>query len=105
MQRHKRADLVDRHVDFHRTAPLTVTAYTVTPGAFGVLECLVGGFDHLFRRSVLYAALRHTHTDGDRHFGRAFARSALASLLVTLRTLLRVTQVQTVMLDGLTHLL
>lgn len=105
MQRHKRADLVGRHVDFHRTAPLTVTAYTVTPGAFGVVERLVGGFDHIFRRSVLYAALRHAHADGDRHFRCTFARSALPSLLVTLRTLLRITQVQTVLLDGLTHLL
>ena len=105
MQRHKRADLVGRHVDFNRTAPLTVTAYTVTPGAFGVVERLVGGFDHIVRRSVLYAALRHAHADGDRHFRCTFARSALPPLFVTLRTLLRVTQVQTVLLDGLTHLL
>lgn len=52
---------------------------------------------------MLYASIRNTHADGDRHFGRAFARSTLPSLLVTLRTLLRATQMQTVMHDGLTH--
>src|SRR5687768_4308237 len=83
-------------------AILPIGDHTVSPRALGVIERLVGRFEHLFGRTLL-DALGHADADGHRYAGGASAGAPLATLLIVLGTAVGITQLDSVRLDGLAN--
>ena len=81
----------------HRTAAVLPECNdTVTPRPLGAVERLVCSLEHFLRSPVLCQPLGDADTDGHRDTGRGSDTATLATLLVVLRAVVLITQLNVV---------
>src|SRR5689334_21980834 len=82
------------------TAVLPVCHHTVAPGALGAIKRLVSGLEHLFG-GALIDPFGNADTDRHRYTRRTGTGTPLAPLIVVLRAVFLITQLNVVSGDGL----